>query len=80
MGGAGKLLLALQRDGLCDRRSDTSSARHTRRQTAEELDVGVMFGAETGFSGERVSPLVDAATRRAGLAWFVTSLLALVGV
>ena len=42
--------------------------------------VGVMFGAETGFSGERVSPLVDAATRRAGLAWFVTSLLALVGV
>ncbi|MGB5570195.1 MAG: hypothetical protein WBM81_12920, partial [Sedimenticolaceae bacterium] len=43
----------------------------------EELDVGVMFGAETGFSGERVSPLVDAATGRAGLAWFVTSLLAL---
>jgi len=29
--------------------------------------VGVMFGAETGFFGERVCPLVDAAARRTGL-------------
>ena len=50
MGGAGKQLLALQRDGFGDRCSDIASAWHMRRQTTEEVGVGVMFGAETGFS------------------------------
>ena len=35
---------------------------------AEAGDGGVMFGAETDFSGERVSPRADAATRQIGRA------------
>ena len=68
MRGAGKFLWLVQRDGLIGRRVDASLAWRTRRETAEAVDVGVMVGAETGFSGERVSPLGDAAARRAGLA------------
>jgi hypothetical protein len=68
MRGAGKLLSRFKRNGLIGRRVDVSSAWHTRWQTAEAVALGIMLGAKTDFPGEGVSPLVDAVTRRAGLA------------